>query len=154
MTDMSELRLSDRVERLSLLARASGAELADALATHWPNLRSRDLRAPEIGLVMARGRMGGDGAPFNLGEAAMSRAAVEIEGGARGFGQLLGRRLEEARAIAVLDALAERSPHDAARVERAILSPLRRRLAAERETRARETAATKVDFFTLVRGED
>ena len=37
-----------------------------------------ELRAAETGLVMLRGRIGGDGDPFNLGEATVTRAAVQI----------------------------------------------------------------------------
>jgi len=39
-------------------------------------------------------------------------------------------------------------------VERRVLAPIRTRLDAERDRRRAETAATRVDFFTLVRGED
>ena len=35
-----------------------------------------------------------------------------------------------------------------------VITPLERKEAKRREQRARESAATKVDFFTLVRGED
>ncbi|WP_292281304.1 phosphonate C-P lyase system protein PhnG, partial [Mesorhizobium sp.] len=39
-------------------------------------------------------------------------------------------------------------------VETKLAAPLRAALDAARETRRVETAATKVDFFTMVRGED
>ncbi len=100
---------------------------------------------------MLRGRAGGDGAIFNLGEATVSRAAVELESGERGFGHLLGRDGEQARRIAVLDALWLR---EGEAVEARVLRPIAARLAAERAKAAGETAATRVDFFTLVRGED
>lgn len=143
-----------RARRLSLLARAETDELSAALERHWPDLAFRDLRGPETGLVMTRGRMGGDGAPFNLGEATMSRCVVEIAGGMRGYGQLLGRRPDDARRIALVDALALRSEADAALIESAILAPLRARLDAGRASAVAETAATRVDFFTLVRGDN
>ncbi len=63
------------------------------------------LRQPENGLVMVRGRIGGDGAPFNLGEASVSRAAVRLSSGEVGFGYVLGRDGEKARLIALCDAL-------------------------------------------------
>jgi len=102
---------------------------------------------------MLRGRVGGTGAPFNLGEASVARAAVRLASGETGFSYVLGRDLKKARLAALCDALwqAETSRAD---IERHVLSPLR----AEREQKRREeqarTAATKVDFFTLVRGED
>lgn len=136
---------------MSLLAQANRPELEHPLSRHWADLAFRTLRAPEVGLVMLRGRIGGDGTPFNLGEATMSRAVVELESGERGFGQVLGRDAEHARLSALLDALFQRES-DA--VEDHVLAPIRTRLAREAIQALTETAATKVDFFTLVRGED
>ena len=50
-----------------------------------------ELRAAESGLVMVRGRIGGDGAPFNLGEATVTRATVRLASGEVGFAYVLGR---------------------------------------------------------------
>src|SRR6195256_3477175 len=110
------------------------------------------LREPENGLVMVRGRIGGDGAPFNLGEATVSRAAVRLASGEVGFGYTLGRDQDKARMIALCDALVQTSDHADA-VEAQVLAPLRTRMMSERDRRAVETAATRVDFYTLVRGE-
>ncbi|WAC25592.1 phosphonate C-P lyase system protein PhnG [Ancylobacter sp. SL191] len=137
---------------MAVLARASFAELADALAALDPVPAARDLRPPETGLVMLRGRTGGDGAPFNLGEATVSRATVRLESGAVGFCYRLGRDVRAARVAALIDALWQEAPRRAA-VD-AALAPVTARLAAEDAAVRTETAATKVDFFTLVRGED
>ncbi|MGL4635450.1 MAG: phosphonate C-P lyase system protein PhnG [Beijerinckiaceae bacterium] len=141
-----------RQSAMATLARAELQELAEPIERHWNNLDIRDLRAPEIGLVMVQGRIGGDGAAFNLGEATVTRAVVELPGGFRGYGQRLGRDIRSTRLAAVVDALwqddAQRS-----KVETAILHPIRNRLAAEATRSKAETAATKVDFFTLVRGD-
>ncbi|HSI40966.1 MAG TPA: phosphonate C-P lyase system protein PhnG [Xanthobacteraceae bacterium] len=137
---------------MAALARASRTELDAMLATLAPVPPASDLRTPEVGLVMLRGRAGGDGAAFNLGEATVSRAAVRLEGGASGFAYRLGRAPSEARIAAVLDALWQDAGRRAA-VE-AALAPVRARLDAEAALVRGETAATKVDFFTLVRGED
>jgi alpha-D-ribose 1-methylphosphonate 5-triphosphate synthase subunit PhnG len=111
-----------------------------------------DLREPENGLVMVRGRIGGDGAPFNLGEATVSRAAVRLATGEVGFGYTLGRDRQKARMIALCDALVQ-SGEFADAIEAKVLSPLRAAIVADRDRKARETAATRVDFYTLVRGE-
>jgi alpha-D-ribose 1-methylphosphonate 5-triphosphate synthase subunit PhnG len=122
------------------------------MARHWPHVSARELKPAEAGLVMVRGRIGGDGAPFNLGEASVTRCVVEIRGGARGYAFALGRDLAKARLAATLDALWQ---DNAARdlVEREVLAPIARRLADEADRDRAQTAATKVDFFTLVRGE-
>jgi alpha-D-ribose 1-methylphosphonate 5-triphosphate synthase subunit PhnG len=110
------------------------------------------VRAPETGLVMLRGRAGGDGAPFNLGEATVSRAVVELSTGERGYGQLLGRNRDHAALAATVEALCQRES-EADKVNRLILEPIASRLTAEAQRERAETAATKVDFFTLVRAE-
>ena len=138
---------------MGLLARARRDELDAPLATHWPDLAIRTLRQPETGLVMLRGRIGGDGQPFNVGEATVSRAVIELSSGERGYGQVLGRDREHARLAAIFDALGQKN-ETAATVETAVLRPIRTRLEAEKARARAETAATRVDFFTLVRGED
>src|SRR2546429_5457117 len=70
---------------MAVLAHSATADIAGrlgmvALPAH------EDLREPENGLVMVRGRIGGDGAPFNLGEAAGTRAPVRLATGEGGFG--------------------------------------------------------------------
>ncbi|OYU48457.1 MAG: phosphonate C-P lyase system protein PhnG [Rhizobiales bacterium PAR1] len=138
---------------MGVLARAQRTELEASLGAHWPNLDCRVLRQPETGLVMLRGRIGGDGAAFNLGEATVSRAVIELPTGERGYGQVLGRDREHARLAAILDALWQK-PETNEVVETSVLRPIRQRLATETAQTSAETAATRVDFFTLVRGED
>lgn len=111
------------------------------------------VRGPEIGLVMLRGRAGGGGAAFNLGEASVSRASVRLGSGEVGHAMILGRDAGKARMAAHLDALWQ-NPSWRERIETEIVAPA---LAQDRERaaeRAEEVEATRVDFFTLVRGED
>ena len=152
MTNASSFPARSRAAVMALLARSYPEEVSGPLAEFWPGLEGRAVRAPETGLVMLRGRMGGDGAPFNCGEATVSRAVVELPTGERGYGQLLGRDRAHAARIALVEALAQR-PGDAAEVETRILRPIADRLTAEAQRKRAETAATRVDFFTLVRAE-
>lgn len=136
-----------------LLAKATIAELESALAALSPIPDFTALRGPETGLVMVKGRIGGGGAPFNLGEATVSRASIRLADGRVGHGYRLGTDRKAAQLSAVLDALAQ---DEAARdtLETALFAPLEARLTQEAERLEAETAATKVDFFTMVRGED
>ena len=136
---------------MAVLAHAEAGEIAARLRT-IPLPGYQDLREPENGLVMLRGRVGGDGAPFNLGEATVSRAAVRLASGEVGFGYTLGRNSEKARLIALCDALVQSRDFGVA-VERDVIAPLREQLMIRRKQQAEETAATKVDFYTMVRGE-
>lgn len=136
-----------------LLAKATIAELESALAALSPIPDFTALRGPETGLVMVKGRIGGGGAPFNLGEATVSRASIRLADGRVGHGYRLGTDRKAAQLSAVLDALAQ--DEDARNtLETALFAPLEARLAQEAERLEAETAATKVDFFTMVRGED
>jgi alpha-D-ribose 1-methylphosphonate 5-triphosphate synthase subunit PhnG len=145
---------SKQIQRKAAMAVLAHCEAADvaryldavALPVH------ENLREAENGLLMVRGRIGGDGAPFNLGEATVSRAAVRLSTGEVGFGYTLGRDQRKAQMIALCDALIQSVDHADA-VEAKVLAPLRTRLMAERKRSAMETAATRVDFYTLVRGE-
>lgn len=140
-----------RQDALGVLANAERSDLGKA----WESWQNRPevqmIRGPETGLIMLRGRTGGGGAPFNLGEATVSRASVRIDSGEVGHGYCLGRDTEKARMIAVIDALYQREPQN---VDFAILRPLRDIAHARDAQQREETAATKVEFFTMVRGED
>jgi alpha-D-ribose 1-methylphosphonate 5-triphosphate synthase subunit PhnG len=140
-----------RREAMGVLGHCATADIAGYLdAVAIP--AHEELRQPENGLVMLRGRIGGDGAPFNLGEATVSRAAVRLASGEVGFGYTLGRDGTKAHLIALCDALIQTAEFSDA-VETNVLAPLRARVVADVKRKAAETAATKVDFYTLVRGE-
>lgn len=110
------------------------------------------LRQPETGMVMVQGRIGGGGAPFNLGEMPVTRCAVALADGTVGHAYVAGRDHRKARAAALVDALMQR-PETSSRLERDLLTPLAETLAEAETLEGRKTAATRVDFFTLVRGD-
>lgn len=141
-----------RADRLGLLARAPAGRLSEL----WQGLRLAPphtrLRAPEIGAVMVRGRAGGSGAAFNLGEMTVTRASVQLACGTVGHAWVQGRSRPHAETAALIDALLQTDM--AARIETEILGPLAAEEATRRATRARKAAATRVDFATLRRGDD
>src|SRR5262249_32494556 len=142
-----------RYEAMAVLAESSAPEIARCLESIGHTPSHDEIRPTESGLVMVRGRIGGDGAPVNLGEATVGRGAIRLTRGETGFGYVLGRDCAKARLIALCDALMQSDKHREI-LESNVLAPIRGRLRAERELRAQQVAATKVEFFTLVRGED
>lgn len=144
---------TQRRAAMAVLAQAQTDDIAHALSQIDDGIDFTELRQPEIGLVMLRGRIGGGGAPFNVGEATVTRAAVQLASGETGFGYVLGRDREKARLAALCDALWQNAKRRAD-VEAFVLAPLRQRQHQRRELARAQTAATRVDFFTLVRGED
>jgi alpha-D-ribose 1-methylphosphonate 5-triphosphate synthase subunit PhnG len=143
---------SMRREAMAVLTTSNAAQIARQLDLVGPIPQSEELRPSESGLVMVRGRIGGDGAPFNLGEATVTRAAVKLQTGETGFSYVLGRDAAKARLIALCDALMQSAIYRSL-VERHVLAPIRTRVNAAREHKQRQVAATRVEFFTLVRGE-
>lgn len=140
---------AERRDWMGLLARAPGARLAALL----PELPEHEvLRPPEIGAVMVRGRVGGTGAAFNLGEMTVTRCVLRLGCGAVGHAHVQGRDKGHALRAAVVDALMQTGA--AAELRAGVLAPLAAEEAARRGLRAAKAAATKVEFFTMVRGED
>lgn len=111
---------------------------------------ARPLRPAEVGLVMVRGRVGGDGQRFNLGELPVTRAALRIDGETVGVGYVAGRDVGHAEMAALADAMIQ-SARWRADLEATVLAPLAAQLESRRDDTARKAAATKVDFFTMVR---
>ena len=146
-----ESALAQRKAAMAVLAHSAAADIAARLGTIALPAHE-DLREAESGLVMVRGRIGGDGAPFNVGEATVSRAAVRLESGEVGFGYTLGRDRNKARMIALCDALVQ-SRDFAGILQAKVIAPLRAAISARHAQRAAEAAATRVDFYTMVRGE-
>lgn len=138
---------------MRVCAEATEAELLAAIERLEPRPVAIDVRPAETGLVMLRGCIGGSGAPFNVGEATVTRAVVRLRTGETGFSYLLGRSKAQARLAAVLDA-AGQDPTYRASIERHLVEPVTSRVASARHIARQETEATRVEFFTLVRGED
>ncbi|WP_261395880.1 phosphonate C-P lyase system protein PhnG [Halomonas sp. DP8Y7-1] len=128
----------------------------ERLAQGWQSLgiqaRHRCVRGPETGMAMVRGRMGGSGSAFNLGEMTLTRASVALDDGSLGHGWVRGRDKAHAELIALVDACA-RHDHWARRIDSELMAPLAQELSQQREQASRQSAATRVDFFTMVRGE-
>ena len=133
---------------MGVLARADVATIEALLATA-PALPPHDLlRAPEVGLVMLRGRAGGDGAPFNLGEMTVTRCAVRTPDGTMGLSYAAGRDRRQAELAALLDAALQDEARRAALLE-AVIEPLAAAQAEAAARDARRAAATRVEFFTM-----
>ena len=144
----------DRKQALDILNSAP----ADFLAQRYATIKAKapeaiPVRGPDIGTVMVRGRVGGGGGAFNLGEASVTRATVRLDSGEVGHSIVLGRDEQKARTVAHLDALRQQSLW-AAKIDADIVAPALASIKAEKLRLAEETEATKVDFFTVARGED
>ncbi|MFM0199019.1 phosphonate C-P lyase system protein PhnG [Paraburkholderia fungorum] len=149
---------------MAVLARMPRADLEAALehALQGVPAPAYDwLRPPEIGLAMVRGRVGGSGDPFNLGEATVTRATLRLRvtgntsagtAAAVGVACHLGRDRRRAELAALADALLQMPEHHAG-LHRQLIEPFAAQQAAQRVERRQDVAATRVEFFTMVRGD-
>ncbi len=143
----------DRQWAMGLLARAKTATL-ESLWRDWTQKPEFSwLRKPETGLVMVRGRMGGDAGPFNLGEMTVTRCTLQLATGTFGQACTQGRSHRKAELAALFDALFQ-EPETAERMRREVLVPLDEALETARNEQAGRSDATKVQFFTRVRGDN
>ncbi|AOJ73295.1 MULTISPECIES: phosphonate C-P lyase system protein PhnG [Burkholderia] len=133
---------SDELDR-AMRALADSAELP---AYRW-------VRSPEIGMTMVQGRAGGTGARFNLGEMTVTRCALSLPEGVVGIAYVQGRSARHAEQAALVDALMQ-SPAWHARVRESVVAPLAASRAARRARHAADVSRTRVDFFTLSRGDE
>lgn len=139
-------------QRHRVLALTPYARLLSVWQTLGIHTGHRCVRGPETGMAMVRGRMGGSGNAFNLGEMTLTRASVVLEDGSLGHGWVAGRNKPQAELIALIDACARQQAW-ARRIDSELVEPLAEALEEERQQASQAAAATRVDFFTMVRGE-
>lgn len=142
---------NERKAWMATLAKAQLSQLEKAIKQLGTIPQYDFLRPPEIGLAMVRGRAGGTGEIFNLGEMTITRCVVQL-GSKNGFGYVGGRSHRHAELAAVCDALLQTQEWQE-RVFNLVIQPLQQELQQQKDNQNCETEATKVDFFTLLRGE-
>lgn len=148
--DKADIAARQRVMRV--LAQAPDQQLEDLYDKFADKPDWTFARKPETGLVMTRGRIGGGGAPFNLGEITVTRAAIQLDSGEIGHAYCQGRNQRKAAIAAFFDAAwlnAQFKQH----VESDIIAPLVQAQRTAKQDKVQKAAATKVDFFTMVRGD-
>jgi alpha-D-ribose 1-methylphosphonate 5-triphosphate synthase subunit PhnG len=138
----------ERRRWMGVLARSPAVAIEARLAGAPPLPSHVRLRGPETGLVMVRGRQGGDGAAFNLGEMTVTRCSVRLEDGTVGHAYVAGRDGRQAELAALLDA-ALQDPARRPAIEASVIAPLAAAQAEAAERQARKAAATRVQFLAM-----
>ncbi len=133
---------------MSVLAHAEADSIAALLAKCGKLPRHSILRGPEGGLVMVRGRAGGGGSAFNLGEMTVTRCSIQTGTGLVGHAYVAGRDARQAELAALVDALMQDDDRRPV-VEERVITPLQAMQTRRREDRARKAAATRVEFFAM-----
>ncbi len=156
MTRSQETNSSKPQSRQRWIGLLAKAELAELEST-WENLPHKPsfefLRQAETGLVMIQGRAGGSGHAFNMGEMTVTRCSIKLNDGFIGHGYVSGRDKRHAEFAALFDALMQ-NESISEQLEQGLLTEIESRILLHKRDVATKTASTKVDFFTLTRGED
>lgn len=141
-----------RQKWLSVLAHSEPTTLAKLWSQQNLQPDYALLRAPQTGLAQVQGRMGATGNAYNIGDVTLTRTVVKLASNEIGVGYIAGRDKEHCLTVALLDALLQHQDHFQPLYD-SIIKPLTQ--LAQETMRQHEVATnqSKVDFFTLVRGE-
>ena len=93
----------DQSHYLSILSRTPAEEVKRFVDQLIPSLGAIEVLQNRTGLIMASMTDSAQGTPFYLGEVLVAEAHVRIDA-AEGYAACLGRDLQQALAIAILDA--------------------------------------------------
>ena len=143
--------IEKRKSWMSLLATSSKNDLLNLWEQKKINIRYEWLRTPEIGSIMAQGRMGVTGDKFNIGEVTITRCSLKLNCGTIGHSYVQGRSKKKAEISALCDALMQTEMSN--EINKSIIIPLEKIKKNNKDKILSKAEATKVDFFTLVRGE-
>lgn len=145
---------ADRRTWMAVLARSSEVDIEQSWSCLADRPRYSFIRPPEVGLVMVQARISTSGLRFHVGEATITRCIIQLASeSAPGFGYVAGQRPRHAELVAVFDALLQH-PFYRETIQHTVIAPLASSLERKLRSRAAEAATTKVEFFTLVRGEE
>jgi alpha-D-ribose 1-methylphosphonate 5-triphosphate synthase subunit PhnG len=139
---------AERRHWMAVLARAESATITELIGASGGIPEYRRLRGPDSGLVMVRGRAGGGGAAFNLGEITVTRCTVRTDAGFVGHAYVAGRDERKAEVAALADALLQ-DPTHRPRLLAALIEPLVAAQRTGRDATAAKAAATRVQFFAM-----
>ena len=136
---------------MSLLATSNQSDLLNLWEQKKIKVNYVWLRTPEIGSIMAQGRMGVTGDKFNIGEVTITRCSLKLNCGTIGHSYVQGRSKKKAEISALCDALMQTKMSK--EINKNIIIPLEKIKKDNKDKILSKAEATKVDFFTLVRGE-
>jgi alpha-D-ribose 1-methylphosphonate 5-triphosphate synthase subunit PhnG len=143
--------IEKRKSWMSLLATSNQSDLLNLWEQKKIRVNYIWLRTPEIGSIMAQGRMGVTGDKFNIGEVTITRCSLKLNCGTIGHSYVQGRSKKKAEISALCDALMQTKMSK--EINKNIIIPLEKIKKDNKRKILSKAEATKVDFFTLVRGE-
>ncbi len=147
------MNTQQRQQLISVLAKSSLQDIKQCWGHSLDDYEYNTLRQPQTGMVMAVARTEAKGEPFNLGEVSVTRCALRLSSGETGIGYVMGSNKEHALHVAILDAVAQQQ-NQYAEIHTQVIQPLQQKLLQTHKAQQQKTDTSRVDFFTMVRGED
>ncbi len=142
----------NRKEWIGLLGSADPMDLEAAKKELIKGMDITHVVKPETGMIMVQAKADGSNGRFNLGEVTVSRCVLEVKKKYMGTSWVMGSDLRHAELAALFDGmLQDPVTHD--KLAATLIKQLRIKQTAKNERLAQDAADTRVEFFTLKRGE-
>lgn len=142
----------DRKKWIGLLGCADPKDLEAARDDLTEGLDIRYVVKPETGMIMVQAKSDGSNARFNLGEVTVSRCVLDVKNKYTGTAWIMGSDLRHAELAALFDGLLQDPDyHDL--LASTLMKDLKKKQAAKNRQLAEDASDTRVEFFTLKRGE-
>lgn len=145
-------RQMNRETWIGLLGCADPADLESALKELNMGSDYALITGPETGMLMVQAKADGSNSRFNLGELTVSKCILEIKGKYIGTGWVMGSNHRHAELAALFDGLLQDPAHHD-RLMETLMPRLEEKQRIKTKALIKEASDTKVEFFTLKRGE-
>ena len=142
----------NRKEWITLLGSADPVDLEAAIKELANKVEITHVMKPETGMIMVQAKADGSNGRFNLGEVTVSRCVLEVNNNFMGTSWVMGSDLRHAELAALFDALLQ-DPDTHDQLATTLIKELKAKQTAKNERLARDASDTRVEFFTLKRGE-
>lgn len=139
------------LDPLSVIAQSDGEQLKACVDRFLPKIKNVEVIRNRTGLVMLPYTDTVKGAVFHLGEVLLAEAWVSVEG-VEGYGAVMGRDLEQALAVAIVDAVSRCTggPFDEIQAIVAdFVAEQRAQLVAADDLLLKQVEATRVEMETF-----
>jgi len=141
-----------RQEWIALLAKADPFLLKKAEKQLGKGIEYAYITKPETGMIMVRARADNKKSGFCLGEISVTKCILKIEKKIMGYAMVMGSDHDHAKNAALFDGLLQ-IPEYSSKLMQTLIPELKKISRNEKKKQAKQNQDTKVEFFTMKRGE-
>lgn len=142
-----------RQRAMGVMAKSELKAISDCWQTLNITLDYDTIKPAQVGMAMVRAQAGTEGLVYNQGEMTVTRCVLQEKATqVMGVGYTQGRSKQKATLMAEVDLALQNASHQNDVIEK-LVEPLEQAHQRAVAQQNKATDATKVDFFTMVRGE-